>query len=157
PNLNAFAERWIQTCRQECLDCFIIYGEVHLRHLLNQCVTSYNESRPHQSLGNRPLSGADPPGQDICTAADIICEEHVGGLLKHYRRAAAYRLPPTELTFPLPFHQVRCARFSANAQNDLLASIRCHGTFVRSRCESKSVDVRIFRAPEFLYTTEQAN
>jgi hypothetical protein len=50
PNLNAFAERWIQTCRQECLDSFMIFGEGHLRYLLNQYVRFYNEFRPHQSL-----------------------------------------------------------------------------------------------------------
>jgi putative transposase len=57
PNLNAFAERWVQTCKTECLDHFLIFGEAHMRHLLSRFTRFYNELRPHQSLGNRLLSG----------------------------------------------------------------------------------------------------
>ncbi|MFL5339711.1 MAG: integrase core domain-containing protein [Gemmataceae bacterium] len=39
----------------------MFFGEAHLRHVLACYVRYYNERRPHQSLGNRPLSGADPP------------------------------------------------------------------------------------------------
>jgi len=30
PNLNAFAERWVQSVKQECLDHFVVFGESHL-------------------------------------------------------------------------------------------------------------------------------
>ena len=29
PNLNAFAERWVRSIRQECLSKFILFGEPH--------------------------------------------------------------------------------------------------------------------------------
>jgi putative transposase len=36
PNLNAYAERWVQSLRQECLDHFVVLGENHLRHILKE-------------------------------------------------------------------------------------------------------------------------
>jgi hypothetical protein len=36
PNLNAIAERWVQSAKTECLDHFLILGENHFRHLLAQ-------------------------------------------------------------------------------------------------------------------------
>lgn len=91
PNLNAFAERFIQTLEVECLDHFIVLGERHLHHLAQQFVAHYHAERPHQSLGNRPPNateaaeeiGMPPP------AGEVICHERLGGLLKHYERAAA--------------------------------------------------------------------
>ena len=57
PNLNEYSERWIQTLRRECLDHFVVFGQDHLRHLINEFVTYYHRWRPHQGLGNRPLTG----------------------------------------------------------------------------------------------------
>ena len=90
PNLNARAERWVQTVKRELLDRFVVFGEAHLRHLLSQFLSHYHEVRPHQALGNAPPCGppapADgpPPGP-----AEVVCEERLGGLLRHYRRRAA--------------------------------------------------------------------
>jgi putative transposase len=90
PNLNAYAERWVQSCRAECLDHFVIFGEAHLRHIVSTYVSVYNDRRPHQSRNNRPPSGADPPESlSICTLAEVACEEQLSGLLRHYYRKAA--------------------------------------------------------------------
>src|SRR5207248_6403118 len=59
PNLNGYAERWVQSLRQECLDHFLICGEGHLRHVLTEYVEHYNSERPHQSRGNVPLPTAE--------------------------------------------------------------------------------------------------
>jgi putative transposase len=91
PNLNAYAERFAQTLRTECLDHFVILGERHLRHLVSEFVTHYNGERPHQGVGNVPLSEADP--NDPCLlpfpSGGVRCRERLGGLLRHYYRAAA--------------------------------------------------------------------
>jgi putative transposase len=93
PNLNAFAERFAQTLRHECLDHFLILGEKHLRHLLKEFLEHYHDERPHQSLGNRPPNR--PPGPDVIPFAKdpkptkVMCRERLGGLLKSYSRAAA--------------------------------------------------------------------
>jgi putative transposase len=89
PNLNAIAERWVQTVQQECLDHFVVFGDAHLRYSLDQFLDHYHTERPHQALGNRPLSGADPPPLIITASGDIECEQRLGGLLRHYRRQAA--------------------------------------------------------------------
>jgi hypothetical protein len=51
-------------------------------------VEYYNQERPHQSKGNRPLGVADAPVTVPFGATRIICERRLGGLLKHYRYAA---------------------------------------------------------------------
>ena len=90
PNMNATAERWVQSVRVECLDHFVVFGERHLRHLLAEYLAYYHEERPHQSLGNVPLSGKPPPAEaDILSLADIVCQERLGGLLKNYSPSAA--------------------------------------------------------------------
>jgi len=87
PNLNAHCERWIQSLRHECLDHFVVFGESHLRHVVNEYVAHYLDERPHQSLGNRPPCGTGPPpGKG--SAESVVCQQRLGGLLKHYRRAA---------------------------------------------------------------------
>jgi putative transposase len=90
PNLNARAERFVQTVRRECLDRFVFFGEAHLRHVLGEFLAWYHRSRPHQSLGNAPPCGPPAPAEGPPpAAADLVCEERLGGLLKHYTRRAA--------------------------------------------------------------------
>jgi hypothetical protein len=49
----------------------------------------YNKLRPHQAKDNLPLSGAAPPPTAAFVAEDIVCEERLGGLLKHVHRRVA--------------------------------------------------------------------
>jgi len=89
PNLNARAERWIQTVRNECLDRFIVFGEAHLRYLIAQFVAHYHGERPHQSLGNAPPCGPPAPERPPPDPGEVVCDERLGGLLRSYRRRAA--------------------------------------------------------------------
>ena len=86
PNMNAYAERWVQAIEQECLDHFVVFGEDHLRHLVGEYVAHFLEERPHQGLGNVPVKGLVEP---VSRDGPIQCKERLGGLLKHYHRAAA--------------------------------------------------------------------
>ena len=45
PNLNAFAERWVRSVKQECLSELILFGERPLRRALQQYVAHYHEER----------------------------------------------------------------------------------------------------------------
>jgi transposase InsO family protein len=88
PNLNAGAERFVQTTRRECLKRFVFFGEGHQRHVLREFLTWYHEARPHQSLGNVPSCGPPPEEGQPAAVGEVVCEEQLGGPLKHYRRAA---------------------------------------------------------------------
>ena len=87
PNLNAYAERWVRSVKDEALAQMILFGEGSLRHVLNEYVDHYHQERNHQGTGNillfplpRPEGEADGP---------IQCCDRLGGLLKYYERKAA--------------------------------------------------------------------
>jgi len=89
-NMNAFIERWIQSIKHECLDHFLVFGEDHFNYLVSEYVAHYHTERPHQSLGNKPLTGNEPPATlEFDQDEAIACRERLGGLLKHYYRKAA--------------------------------------------------------------------
>ena len=85
PNLNAFAERVIQSLKHECLNNFVICGHRHLDYLVQEYVDFYNHCRPHSARDRLPpiRHGPRPP------EGEIHCESRLGGLLKHYYRQAA--------------------------------------------------------------------
>jgi putative transposase len=91
PNANAFAESWIGSLKRECLDHFTCFSRKHMDHILREYVRFYNRYRPHQGLNNRTLAaafGEDHPPPDRPESAPIRCEQFLGGLLRHYHRAA---------------------------------------------------------------------
>ena len=87
-NLNADAERWVRSVKQGSLDHFVVLGEEHLRHIVTEYAAHYNQERPHQARDNHPPSSGRPTGDAPGPAGAVVCEERLGGLLKHYRRAA---------------------------------------------------------------------
>jgi len=52
PNLNAYAERWVRSVKEECLSRLVLFGEASLRHVLTQYVTHFHHERNHQGKGN---------------------------------------------------------------------------------------------------------
>jgi len=87
PNLNAYAERWVRSVKEECLSRLILFGEVSLRHALTQYVDHYHHERNHQGKGNVLLFPT--VNQDPAREGSIRCPERLGGLLKYYMREAA--------------------------------------------------------------------
>ena len=53
PNANAYAERFVRSIKEECLDRVIPFGERHLRRTIAEFVEHYHRERNHQGLGNR--------------------------------------------------------------------------------------------------------
>ncbi len=83
PNANAIGERVVGTLRRECLDHLLIFGEGHLRAVLAEFVSYYNQERPYRTLrletptpNSRSLSGA------------VRSRPVLGGLHHAYERAA---------------------------------------------------------------------
>jgi len=52
PYLNAFAERFVRSIKEEALSHFMLFGERSLHHVLTEYVAHYHEERPHQGKGN---------------------------------------------------------------------------------------------------------
>src|SRR5262245_38861964 len=52
PNANAYAERFVRTIREECLDCLIVFGERRLLRAFDEFTAHYHRERNHQGLGN---------------------------------------------------------------------------------------------------------
>jgi putative transposase len=84
PNTNAYIERFVQSIKQECLDRFVLFGPEHMDHLIAEYVEHYHTERPHQGKGNAPLIDLPPPAE-----GEVVCRERLGGVLRHYYRAAA--------------------------------------------------------------------
>jgi putative transposase len=77
----------VQSVRQECLDHFVIFGERHLRYLLDDYLDYYHQERPHQSKGNAPLVQTSTVGPQ--SIDKVACRSRLGGQLKHNIRSAA--------------------------------------------------------------------
>jgi putative transposase len=87
PNLNAYAERWVRSVKEECLARLILFGERSLRHALSEYGSHYHQKRPHQGKDNVVLMPAANDRQQ--RDSPIQCRERLGGLLKYYHREAA--------------------------------------------------------------------
>jgi hypothetical protein len=89
PNLNAYAERWVRSVKEEALSQLILFGERSLQYVLTEYVTHFHQERPHQGKGNVVLMPTVTSAQVTTRGAPIRCRERLGGLLKYYDRAAA--------------------------------------------------------------------
>ena len=84
PNLNAYAERWVRSVKEECLSKVILFGERSLRRALSEYVEHFHADRNHQGRGNVLLFPRTTAGE-----GPVRCHERLGGLLRYYHREAA--------------------------------------------------------------------
>lgn len=85
PNSNAFAERWVRTVREECLDKLLIINEGHLRRVMQEYIAHYNRHRPHQGIDQQsPIPFPTPETQGEIRRRDVL-----GGIIHEYYREAA--------------------------------------------------------------------
>jgi len=83
PNANAFAERWVRTVREECLNHLLIFNETHLRRVLQTFIDYYNTTRPHQGL--QPQSPIPRPQS---TSTGPVHRAMVLGFISDYYRGS---------------------------------------------------------------------
>ncbi len=86
PNLNAYAERFVRSIKEECLQRVVPLGEAHLRLLVREYVVHYHRERNHQGLDTQLLQRPPPP---VSLDANVDRRERLGGLLSFYYREAA--------------------------------------------------------------------
>jgi transposase InsO family protein len=84
PNANAYAERFVRSIKEECLDRMMPMGERHFRHALTEFVEDYHRERNHQGLDNRLIAGT--PAPEITSR--VRRRPRLGGTLNFYERAA---------------------------------------------------------------------
>jgi hypothetical protein len=86
PNLNAYAERWVRSVKEECLSKMVLFGEGSLRRALGEYVEHYHAERNHQGKGNILLF---PRRANSHPEKPVQCRERLGGLLRYYHQEAA--------------------------------------------------------------------
>ena len=89
PNCNPYAERFVKTIKYESLDHFVIFGERHLRYLINEFVEHYMTERFHQGVGGQLIVKRAAPTNDNGADGKVACRSRLGGLLNYYYREAA--------------------------------------------------------------------
>ena len=87
PNLNAHAERWVRSVKEEVLSRLILFREGALRQVLNEYGTHYHHERNHQGRGNALLISL--ASKESVGIQSIRSRERLGGLFKFYSREAA--------------------------------------------------------------------
>ncbi len=86
PRANAYAERFVLTARTEVTDRMLIFGQRHLRTILDKYAAHYNGRRPHRSRQLRP-PWPDYPPADL-SQQRVRRQPVLGGLINEYERAA---------------------------------------------------------------------
>jgi transposase InsO family protein len=87
PNVNAYAERWVKSVKEDCLSRQMLFGERALRYALAPYNLHYHHERNPQGKGNALLL---PVSSQVGKRDEPIhCQERLGGLLKYYYREAA--------------------------------------------------------------------
>src|SRR4030065_1521929 len=82
PRANAYAERWVRSIREECLDHILVLNENHLHCVLREDGEYYKHAPPHQGLGQHfPVSGLVSN-----TAGPIRRRDIMGGVIHDYYR-----------------------------------------------------------------------
>src|SRR5262249_32286772 len=86
PNLNAYAERFVGTIKESCLERMIWFGEDALRRGISEFLSHYHSERNHQGLDNRLIIPKSTMG---ATTGTVRKRERLGGMLNYYFREAA--------------------------------------------------------------------
>jgi transposase InsO family protein len=85
PNLNAYAERFVRSIKEECLDRMIFVGQGSLRRAVAEYVSHYHAERNHQGLENQLIV----PTAMRANNGAVVRHARLGGTLNFYYRKAA--------------------------------------------------------------------
>jgi putative transposase len=85
PRANAFAQQFVRTVRDHCLDHLLVVSQRHLESQLAEYLRHQNQARPHRGLQlDQPL-----PRLATSTTSDgkVIRRDVLGGIVHEYDRA----------------------------------------------------------------------
>src|SRR6266566_4877779 len=82
PRANAHVERWIGSCRRECLDWMLVVNQRHLEAILREYCMHYNQERPHRSRELRPPAARGDPA--VARTRGVRRRVRLGGLISEY-------------------------------------------------------------------------
>ena len=86
PNLNAHAERFVRSIKDECLNRMIFIGQASLHRAVAEYTDHYHRERNHQGLENRLIHA---PAIVAADYGAIYRRARLGGTLNFYYRKAA--------------------------------------------------------------------
>jgi transposase InsO family protein len=86
PNLNAYAERFVRTIKESCLERLILFGEGSVRRAAAEFIMHYHRERNHQGLDNNLIC---PDPKLVREGGEVQRSERLAGLLNYYYRTAA--------------------------------------------------------------------
>jgi putative transposase len=85
-NLNAYAERFVRSIKDECLNRLIFVGQGSLRRAVAEYMNHYHAERNHQGLENRLIN---LPTVVTAKSGAVHRNGRLGGTLNFYYRQAA--------------------------------------------------------------------
>lgn len=87
-NCNASLNRFNGSFKREVVDRLAIFGEAHLRRVIDEYITDYHRERNHQGLEGCIIEA----GEDVGLASEkIYRRQRLGGIFNYpYRNAAEY-------------------------------------------------------------------
>jgi len=86
PNLNAYAERFVRSVKEECLSRMIFVGRVSLHRAISEFMAHYHMERNHQGIENQLIQ---PAATLIVPSPQVHRRQRLGGMLSFYCAAAA--------------------------------------------------------------------
>jgi putative transposase len=86
PNLNAYAERFVRSIKEECLNRMIFVGQASLRRAIGEFIAHYHMERNHQGVENGLLQ---PEATVPMARAPVQRHQRLGGILNFYCGAVA--------------------------------------------------------------------
>ena len=82
---QCYAERFVRSIKEECLNRVIPIGDRHLRRMIAEYVEHYHRERNHQGLANELIEGVSTGAGNL---GRIRRRSRLDGLLNDYCRAA---------------------------------------------------------------------
>ena len=81
--MNAYAERFVRSIRQEALDNFILFSGRQVKKIVDEYVNYYNKYRHHQGIDDIPDKYVN------AISGRVVWDEVLFGLHHHYYRSSA--------------------------------------------------------------------